>query len=233
LSIASKILSVLGRLGVVIAIAIAFILGMATTVYLSLHSPEVRVPEVVGKDRFVAESELSAAGLNFRVRKARPSNQVKADTVLFQVPHAGEMVKAGQTVAVDVSRGAKEGEASETVAPEQTASPGKANENRNANESSSGNLNENRPKKNKNANANTNSTANGNTNARSANANRPNANVKANANVNPNKVNTNAAGAGTGNTNRGDQTGNTNSSRPNRNANRTPPTVAPTPPQRR
>src|SRR5882757_675488 len=101
MSIATKLFSVLGRLGVVIAIALMFLFGMVTTVYLSLRSPEVRVPEIVGKDRFVAEGELSDAGLRFRVRKARPSNQIKPDTVLFQVPHAGEMVKAGQTVAVD------------------------------------------------------------------------------------------------------------------------------------
>ena len=135
MTVATQTLSALGRLGIVIAIAVAFLFGLATTVYLSLRSPEVRVPEVVGKDRFGAESELKDAGLNFRVRATRPSNQVKSDTVLFQVPHAGEVVKAGQTVAVDVARAAKEGEASETVATAPKAGDEKGNENRNVNDS--------------------------------------------------------------------------------------------------
>ena len=104
--------------GLIVAIAVAFLFGLATTVYLSLRSPEVKVPQIVGKDRFVAENDLKAAGLNFRVRATRPSNQVKADTVVFQLPHAGEVVKEGQTVAVDVSRATKEGEASETIPSE-------------------------------------------------------------------------------------------------------------------
>ena len=40
-------------------IAIAFLFGVVTTVYLSLRSPEVKVPDVVGKDRFEAEKILA------------------------------------------------------------------------------------------------------------------------------------------------------------------------------
>src|SRR5512132_1378455 len=133
-----------------IAIAIVFLFGLATTVYLSLRSPEVKVPDVVGKDRFEAEKILGGAGLNFRVRATRPSNQVKADTVLFQLPRAGEVVKAGQTVAMDISRTAKEGEASEATATDRKAAEEKAAESRNENDSASNrNENENRPKRNK------------------------------------------------------------------------------------
>ena len=56
------ILSALRRLGIVIAIAIVFLFGLATTVYLSLRSPEVKVPDVVGKDRFEAERVLGVPG---------------------------------------------------------------------------------------------------------------------------------------------------------------------------
>ena len=198
------------RFIIVIAIAITFLFGLATTVILSLRSPVVTVPQVVGKDRFEAESTLRSAGLNFRVRAARPSNQVKPDTVLFQLPHAGEEVKGGQTIAVDISRPAKEGEASESVSTDDKA--GKGNENANANTSSSaGNANENKPKRDKNANSNAN--ANGN---RNANANRKtNANSNANANTN------------TENANR--ESDNANSNRSNRNTNRRPPSE-PTPP---
>jgi beta-lactam-binding protein with PASTA domain len=180
---ATGALSALRRLTIVIAIAIVFVFGLASTVYLSLRSPEVTVPDVIGKDRFEAERVLGKAGLNFRVRSTRPSNQMNADTVLFQLPRAGEVVKTGQTVAMDISRSVKEGEASEAVTPE--ASPEEKSANQNDNESAA--ANENKPKRNKNTNANKN--ANDNTNAstatRNANANRSATNKNANAgNVN-------------------------------------------------
>ena len=181
------ILSALRRLGIVIAIAIVFLFGLATTVYLSLRSPEVKVPDVVGKDRFEAEHVLGSAGLNYRVRATRPSNQLKADTVLFQLPRAGEVVKAGQTVAMDISRTAKEGETSEAVIEkpaDENAKPANANENAAGNE--------NKPKRNKNTNKNANENANANGN-RNANSNRPlnrnanSGNVNAGTNLNSNR----------------------------------------------
>ena len=181
------ILSALRRLGIVIAIAIVFLFGLATTVYLSLRSPEVKVPDVVGKDRFEAEHVLGSAGLNYRVRATRPSNQLKADTVLFQLPRAGEVVKAGQTVAMDISRTAKEGETSEAVIEkpaDENAKPANANENTAGNE--------NKPKRNKNTNKNANENANANGN-RNANNNRPlnrnanSGNVNAGTNLNSNR----------------------------------------------
>ena len=200
---ATGALSALRRLTIVIAIAIVFVFGLASTVYLSLRSPEVTVPDVVGKDRFEAEKVLGQAGLNFRMRSTRPSNQMNPDTVLFQLPRAGEVVKAGQTVAIDVSRSAKEGEASETVVPEKSPEANSANQN----QSESALANENKPKRNKNTNANKND--NDNINASTANRN---ANVnRATTNKNANTGNVNAA------TNR-------NSNRPaliiNNNANR-------------
>jgi hypothetical protein len=185
---ATGILSALRRLGIVIAIAVVFLFGLATTVYLSLRSPEVKVPDVVGKDRFEAEHILGGAGLNYRVRATRPSNQLKADTVLFQVPHAGEVVKAGQTVAMDISRAAKEGEASEAVVEkpaEENVKP------ENANEAAA---NENKAKRNKNTNKNANENENANANGnRNANSNRPlnsngnTGNANAGTNLNSNR----------------------------------------------
>ncbi|MGI8835216.1 MAG: PASTA domain-containing protein [Pyrinomonadaceae bacterium] len=180
---ATGALSALRRLGIVIAIAIVFLFGLASTVYLSLRSPEVQVPDVVGKDRFDAEHILGGAGLNYRVRATRPSNQLKSDTVLFQVPRAGEVVKAGQTVAMDISRTAKEGEASEAVVD-------KPDENASTSESTA--ANENKPKRNKNTNKNANENSNANRN-RNANSNRPlnrnanTGNVNAGTNLNSNR----------------------------------------------
>jgi beta-lactam-binding protein with PASTA domain len=175
LNTVSGALSALRRLSIVIAIAILFVFGLATTVYLSLRSPEVRVPDVVGKDRFEAERVLGQAGLNFRVRATRPSSEVQADSVLFQVPRAGEVVKVGQTVAMDISRSVKEGESSEAVVPEKK--PEEKAENKNTNEASASN--ENKPKRNKNTNKNANENANANAN-RNSNANRPAVNRNAN-----------------------------------------------------
>jgi len=208
----------------VIAIVVVFLFGVATTVYLSLRSPEVKVPDVVGKNRFDAEKVLEAADLKYRVRASRPTNQSQPDTVLFQLPRAGEVVKTGQTVAMDISRPAKAGESQETVKPEEPS------ENRNTNAST--NANENKPKKPKPKNTNDNANGNTNTNANAnrstnANANRStNTNRPANTNVNRSNTNTNA---NSGNVNAVPRPSNTNqrntNSRPastNANDNRRP-----------
>ena len=179
-SLATRIVSVSRSIAIVIAIAVVFLFGVATTVYLSLRSPEVKVPDVVGKDRFEAEKILAEADLKFRVRATRPSNQANPDTVLFQLPRPGEVVKTGQTVAMDVSRAAKEGETPENVTPDEPT------ENRDTNASSNGNENKPRRPRNRNANDNANSNKNANTNGntnRPLNINRPNANAGA-ANIN-------------------------------------------------
>ena len=173
MSLFARITSVVRSIAIVIAIAAVFLFGVATTVYLSLRSPETKVPDVVGKDRFEAERILAEADLKFRVRATRPSNEAKPDTVVFQLPRAGEVVKAGQTVAMDISRATKAGESPENVTPDEPA------ENRNTNSTANENANKpKRPPRNKNANdnANANANANGNTN-RPANVNRPNANT--------------------------------------------------------
>jgi beta-lactam-binding protein with PASTA domain len=206
---ATGALSALRRLSIAVAIAVVFLFGLATTVYLSLRSPEVTVPDVVGKDRFEAEQILGDAGLNFRVRATRPSNELKADTVLFQLPRSGEVVKVGQTVAMDISRSAREGESSEArVVPEKT--PDEKAENENSNESPA--ANENKPKRkatNKNDNSNDN---------RNANSNRSNRNANGNSNTTRNT-----------NSNRPGLVINGNRSGVNQNGNARPPVVRPSP----
>src|SRR5215471_9480023 len=118
-----QILLIIKRIVIVIGIAIAFSLGLLGAIYLSLRSSETRVPDIVGKDRASAETTIEDAGLNFRVRATRATAEAKPDTVLIQLPHAGEVVKVGQTVAVDISRPTKEGE---------VTTPINANENTNS-----------------------------------------------------------------------------------------------------
>ena len=180
MSLVDRVLSVFRSIAIVIAIGVVFLFGVATTVYLSLRSPEVTVPDVVGKNRFDAEKILGDADLKFRVRATRPSNQAQPDTVMFQLPRAGEVVKAGQTVAMDISRPTKAGESPETVTPDEDTT---ANRNTNGNT----NANENKPKRPRNrnandANANGNTNVNGNTN-RAVNVNRTNANANGNVDV--------------------------------------------------
>ena len=210
---ANGALSALRRLSIVIAIAVVFVFGLATTVYLSLRSPEVRVPDVVGKGRLEAENILGDAGLNFRVRAYRPSSEVQAETVVFQLPRPGEIVKAGQTVAMDLSRGVKEGESSEAVVPEKTPED-KVGEK--AKQNSNDTANENKPKRkpaNKNGNENSNSAnTNSNSGNRNANANRP----AANRNTNVGNANT------TTNASSNRPVVNTNANRANQNENRRP-----------
>ena len=190
-----QFLNVIKRIAIVIGIAIAFSLGLLGAIYLSLRSSETRVPDIVGKDRNAAENTISDAGLNFRVRAERATSEAKPGTVLIQLPHAGEIVKVGQTVAVDISRPTKEGE---------VPTPVNANENTNSadsstaqeNNSSTSNSNSNK-KKPANRNANANDNLNGNANRlanrnQNRNANRA-TNENANSNLTPVHTNANTA----------------------------------------
>lgn len=218
-----RALAALGKVGIVVAVLVAFLFGMLGTVYLSLHTAEVKVPDVLGKDRFTAETLLGDAGLKLRVRGARPTAD-KPDTVLSQLPESGFTVKTGIEVAVEVSRAPKEGESvrssTNEVQQEEQAKPA---ENSNANQASTAtnqnqNQNQNKPPKNKNTNKNANNSNNKNAN-NSNSANRNN-----NANRNANNGNANA----TRNTNNRNTTPNANRTTNNSNTNRRPsPTTTP------
>ena len=219
-------LSAVGKIVLVILIGIAFLFGLTSTVYFSLRSSEVKVPDVVGKDRLTAENALADSGLNIRVRATRPSADAKPDTILMQVPHAGEKVKSGQTVAVDVSRVPKQGESSISIASaekkdtEKKAEDNKEAENANSNQPATKNANENanqnqnKPKKNKNTNANSKNANNSNNGNNSNNANNGNRSANnRNANQNVTNRNTNNANRNTNPTNVNRTTNNANSNR--------------------
>jgi hypothetical protein len=222
-SFTTQALTALKRILIVVGIAIAFTFGLFGAIYLSLRSSETKVPDIVGKDRMSAENTISSAGLNFRVRATRPTSEAKPDTVLIQLPHAGEIVKVGQTVAVDISRSTKEGETSTSSNANENTNSEKTQENTNA-ANSNANTNDNKKKKPANKNANDNLNANGNAN-RAANRNR---NTNGNANRATN-TNVNATPAGT--PTHSNLNSNTVPKVPpgNLNTNRRPPAVAPTP----
>ena len=209
-----QILLILKRIVIVMGIAVAFSLGLMGAIYLSLRSSETRVPDVIGKDRASAENTISDAGLNFRVRAIRPTAEAKPDTVLIQLPHAGEIVKVGQTVAVDISRPTANGE---SAAPDTNANTSTESKSENTNTNSSATATP-TPKK-KPANRNTNDNANTTAANRNQNRNR-NANAATSPNANANRAATPAAtNANSGNANRPAR---------NTNANRRP-VAAPTP----
>ena len=186
-----NILSAFGKLGVVALIAVAFAFGLLTTIYLSLRSPNIQVPEVVNQSYLDGEKTLAQAGLDIRERAKRYKPGVEPGRILDQSPRSGEVVKAGQTVAVVVSRAPKEGERppDEEVIEERREERGtealdqnknqNANRRRNTNRNTNGNQNANSA--NSNARANANGTA-GNENTGSRNANAPrNTNLNANS----------------------------------------------------
>lgn len=186
-----RILSAFGKLGLVALIAVAFALGLLTTIYISLRSPNIQVPDVVNKTYLDGEKVLSKSGLDIRERAKRYKPEVPPGVILDQSPHSGDTVKEGQTIAVVVSRAPKEGEQppDETVAEERKTERGTEglDENRNTNS------NRRKPtNRNTNGNSNSNSAANSNASGNS-NANGGNANNKNSNNKNANNRNSNGA----------------------------------------
>jgi hypothetical protein len=167
----------LSRLGIILAVAIAFLTGLAGTVYLSLRSPEVKVPDVVGKDMVSGEALLNDSGLNIRKRASRYSPEARPNTILDQSPRPGEVVKEGQTVAVVVSRAPTEAEAA-ALPPKARATPSPKSE---ATESQDTSDEQENTNKNKNVNRNRNTNNANNANIPNGNRNMGNSNLNRNA----------------------------------------------------
>lgn len=104
-----KSASAFGKLIVVVALAGTFIVGLVGVVYMSLQGQEMKVPEITGKDFVESEKELAAMGLRIKRRADRFSAE-KPNTVLEQLPKAGDTVKTGQMILVVTSKTNPEGE---------------------------------------------------------------------------------------------------------------------------
>ncbi|MBA2646348.1 MAG: PASTA domain-containing protein [Pyrinomonadaceae bacterium] len=211
------VLSALGRLGMIGAIMAAFGVGLAGTIYLSLRSPEVEVPDIVSKDRFDGEATLRDSGLNVRIRASRYKADAKPGTILDQSPRAGEVVKVGQTIAVVLSREPKEGEAP-AGRDEDADDAANAESSRGGSSDTNKNDNQNRNQRSKNVNRNT---VNKNANKNTANQNAGNRNANTNRIANRN--------ANVANRNNNQNTNNRNAVRNIANVNRRAPTPATTP----
>lgn len=108
MSFIKKGASAFGKLLVVIVLAGTFIVGMAGVVYMSLQGQEMKVPDIAGKDFVESEKELTAMGLRIKKRADRYSTE-KPNTVLEQLPKAGDTVKTGQMILVVTSKTNPEG----------------------------------------------------------------------------------------------------------------------------
>lgn len=104
MSILDKSASALGKLVIVIVLAGTFLVGLVGVVYLQLQGQEMKVPEIVGKDFSQSEQELADLGLKIKKRADRTSAE-KPNTVIEQLPQAGETVKTGQMILVVTSKG--------------------------------------------------------------------------------------------------------------------------------
>lgn len=103
MSVISTGLSAIGKLVFVGVLLAAFLAAMAGVVYMSLSGSEVKVPDITGKDFVDSEKELAALGLRIRKRADRESTE-KINTVIEQLPRAGDTVKSGQWISVVVSK---------------------------------------------------------------------------------------------------------------------------------
>jgi len=85
------------------------VVGAVGVVYMSLQGQEMKVPEIVGKDLVESEKELASLGLRIKKRADRYSTE-KPNTILEQLPKAGDTVKTGQMILVVTSKTNPEGE---------------------------------------------------------------------------------------------------------------------------
>ena len=99
MSFIQKGASAFGKLIIVVALAATFAVGLVGVVYISLQGQEIKVPDLVGKDFTASEEELASLGLRIKKRADRLSSE-KPNTVLEQLPKAGETVKTGQMILV-------------------------------------------------------------------------------------------------------------------------------------
>lgn len=101
-------MSAIGKLLIVVALAGAFLVGVVSVIYMSLQGEAIQVPEITGKDFAQSERELSALGLKIKKRADRYSTE-KVNTILEQLPKAGDTVKSGQMILVVTSKTNPEG----------------------------------------------------------------------------------------------------------------------------
>ena len=119
MSFIKKGASALGKLLIFIVLAGTFLVGLLSVVYLRLQGNEMKVPEIVGKDFVESERELAELGLIIKKRADRFSTE-KPNTVIEQLPKAGDTVKTGQMILVVTSKTNPEGDETPAIIKKNT-----------------------------------------------------------------------------------------------------------------
>lgn len=114
MSIINSSFSAFGKLLTVVILSATFLFGLVGVVYMSLQGDEIKVPEIIGKDFIASERELAKLGLKIKRRADRVSSE-QVNTVLEQLPKAGETVKTGQMILVVVSKHNPDGSVPDTI----------------------------------------------------------------------------------------------------------------------
>lgn len=70
-----------------------------------LEQTEVRVPNVVGKDADQVETMLRSMGLKMEREQMNYSDEIAEDMISFQTPQVGAVLKKGDSVVVQISKG--------------------------------------------------------------------------------------------------------------------------------
>ena len=97
------------RLGMVIVLALAFLLSATITIYTLFRIGDTRVPDVVGKSESEAQKLIEKAGLKAKVTR-RSDATAPADTVIETRPGPNSSVKKESILNVVVSAGPARGE---------------------------------------------------------------------------------------------------------------------------
>lgn len=199
MSFVRKGASAFGKLFIVIALAATFIVGLVGVVYMSLQGQAMTVPEIVGKDYVQSEKELADLGLRIKKRADRYSTE-KPNTILEQLPKAGDTVKTGQMILVVTSKTNPEGEEAPVTI--------KKNTNEQDDSEKIEELISDKPKKKANTNANSNSNKKKSSTTRDVLSNNSNDNSNSNSSNSSNSVNKNS--------NSGDKSNKSNSTNSNK-----------------
>lgn len=75
-----------------------------------LEQMEVRIPNIVGSDADQAEMMLRSMGLNMEREQMSYSDEIAEDMISFQTPRAGAVLKKGDSVVVQISKGKEKAE---------------------------------------------------------------------------------------------------------------------------
>src|SRR5215510_3366607 len=113
------------RLGMVIVLALAFLLSAIVTIYTLFRSGDTQVPNIVGRPEAEAQRLAEEAGLKVKIQR-RNDPTVAANSVIETRPGPNSSVKKNSVLTIVVSSGPIQTKSQ--VAPASPLSPGRRHE---------------------------------------------------------------------------------------------------------